>query len=436
MDAPNAKQQSKYLATLERLLAIEATAVKPALDQVSDSITAAVGAEKVDAFIYESATHTLVALGTSNTPMARQELALGLHRLPIVNGGRAVQVFETGQVYHCGHADSDTEELRGIREGLGIRSVLAVPVEIDGVRRGVLQVDSSRPMAFTDEDRTFLIAVANWVGMVMHRAELVERLTREAKEQTRRVVAEELVTIVAHDLRNYLTPLMSRVYTLRARAEREGRARDVAETEALAHSIHRLERLLSDLLDVARIEQGLFGVTRQPVNLAALAREAAAAMQTSEFLVQVRAPDSLIAAVDANRLRQALDNLLANARRHAPGSPVMLEVRHEAGNGNDRVVISIEDRGPGIAPEALPRLTERYVGGNGTNGLGIGLYLARSIADAHGGTLEVESTLNVGSTFRFILPLTTTDHANESAFPATRIGFSAMPASAEERSLR
>lgn len=397
--------QPRYLATLERLLAISATALKPALDEASDLIAAATNADKVDTFVHDQDTHTLVALGTSNTPMARLEVALGLDRLPIANGGRAVQVYETGVVFQHGQLDTDTEELLGIRESLGVRSTVCVPLIVDGVRRGAVQVDSARPEAFDDDDRAFLVAVTNWVGLVFHRSELVEQLTREAEKHARRLAAEEIVTVLAHDLRNHLSPLMNRVHALAHRAQRDRHAAYVDEANGITRRLVRLSDLLTDLLDVARLERGLFSLDRQTVDLGALAREAVATMESSSSSVQLRAADDVVVFVDAKRVRQALDNVLSNAARHATGSEVTVDVGSATRRGVAMAAVTVADRGPGIPADLLPRLTDPFVRGGTGRGLGIGLYLVRGIVDAHGGAIEIESTVGAGSTFRLLFPV-------------------------------
>lgn len=394
----------KLLATLGQLLAIQTTAIKPALDTASTLIAEALQADKVDTFLYDSTKQTLVAVGTSVTPMGQYQRAVGLDRLALANGGRTVEVFQTGQVYHNGRVDTDMEELRGIRVTLGVHSEIAVPLVIDGVRRGVLQADAARPHAFSEADAYFLQAVAHWVGMIIQRAELVEQLTREATQTARRLVAEELVTVLAHDIGNYLTPLLGRVQLLNRRAAREGRTREVQDAQLLQQGLERLQLLITDLLDVGRIEQGIFAVERQPVNLADLAREAAAALQTSQFRVDIQTPEELVVLVDPNRIRQAIENLLSNAHRHAPGSPARLLIETEQQHSTTWAILSVQDHGPGIAPEILPHLMNRFVRGGASGGLGIGLYLARSIAEAHGGKLEVASTLGQGTTFRLRVP--------------------------------
>ncbi len=397
---------AQLLVTLEGLLAIQATDTKSALNQASQLINDTLRADKADVFLYESAVDTLVAMGTSDTPMGRKEIALGLDRLAMSNGGNAVAVFQTGAPYLSGHVDQEPDELRGVKYALGIRSAVVVPLTVNGVRRGVLQVDTAQPDRFTEEDVRFLEAAANWVGLVLHRAELVERISQEAAERARSVAADELITILAHDLRAPLTALKGRVLMLQMRARQDGHQAYLQEAAAMQRATNRLERMIADLMDTARLEQGIFTLTPTVVDLAALARETAATLQTEGNEIVVRAPAALAAEVDPDRARQVLENLLENARRHSPqGVAVILEVGTEVHEDGNWAVVTVRDFGPGIAPELLPNIFARFAAGRGTKGLGLGLYLARGIAEAHGGTLTVSSSPGEGATFRFALPL-------------------------------
>src|SRR5215218_6837467 len=111
--------QDALLRTLECLFAIEATDLKTALREAANRVAESLAAEKVDAFLYDPAIDSLVAVGVSDTPLGQQEQALGLDRLPLTNGRRAVQVFQSGTSYRSGQVDQDPEELRGIIHGLG-----------------------------------------------------------------------------------------------------------------------------------------------------------------------------------------------------------------------------------------------------------------------------------------------------------------------------
>lgn len=399
---------ARLLSTLEQLLAIEATDLSAALDQACLLVAEALGADKVDALFHDPASDSLVATGTSQTPMGRRQHAIGLNRLPLANGGREVEVYLTGQRYATGHADQDPGQLRGMIEGLGIRSAIIVPLEVADVHRGVFLASSARPEYFREDDLRFLGAVSRWVGMVARQAELVQQLAADAREQGHRVAADDLISTVAHDLGNLLTPLKSRLDLLRRRAVREQRERDQRDVEAAVAAVDRLTTLTRDLLDSSRLEHGIFALDAQPTNLAELVRETCAALTTDEGLIRVGAPADLVAMVDTERIRQALENVLTNALKYAPpGTAVTVDMGTEASATEDEAwaVIVVADQGPGIPPELRSRLFERFARGPGSNGLGLGLYLASRVAAAHGGALTAEPHPAIGARFVLRIPL-------------------------------
>jgi two-component system OmpR family sensor kinase len=399
-----ATEENRLLTTLQRLLEIVPRDLDSALDAASLAVAEALRAEKVDAFLYEPSTATLVARGTAPTPLGRKQHALGLHRLPIANGGRMVEVFQAGTPRRASRVDRDTRELRGIRVGLGIRSEVSVPFEVAGERRGVLAAVSTAPEFFSDGDLRFLATVSRWVGMVAHRAELTENAASEATAQGRRAAAEELVTVLAHDFRNFLTPLRGRLELLGRRARREGLDRYLRDAEELISTVDRLDRLVRDLLDTARLKQGLFELTCEPVDLVELVRVAVAEFATSPGAVEVQATmDELVVSADSSRLRQVFENLLSNAMKVQPeGEPVQIVLD---ATSDGWATVTVVDRGPGIAPELIPHLFQRFTAGSESVGLGLGLYLARGITDAHGGSLEVDSRPGYGARLMVRLPL-------------------------------
>src|SRR5215210_679061 len=182
----------RLLQTLQRLLVIPSPELRPTLDQASTLVSEVLGADKVDVFLYEEASDSLVAMGTSDTPMGRRQHALGLNRQPLSNDGPAATVFRTGESRVTGAADRDPDELRGVVEALGVRSEIDVPLDVDGRRCGVLQADSSEPDRFSERDVRFLEAVAGWIGVLTHRAELMEQHKRDAVDQGRRGAGEEV----------------------------------------------------------------------------------------------------------------------------------------------------------------------------------------------------------------------------------------------------
>ena len=395
----------QLLRTLERLLAIRATDLPGALTEASQALAEALGADKFDALLHDPASDSLVALGVSDTPMGRRQRAIGMDRLPLANGGRLVEVYRTGTSYLTGRAEADPAVLRGFVEGLGVRSMLGVPLDIAGARRGVLHVASGEPERFGQADLAFLEAVAGWVGMVAHRAELIEQLTAAAAERARRATADELVAALAHDLRNPLQAVAGQLGMIRTRARREGHERNLEGAEAGLAALARVERLIGDLLDASRLEGGLFALSPRPVDLCALVAETVQELQTDGTPIAVHGPEEVPALVDPARLRQALGNLLANAVRHSPkGAPVEVAVATEAREDGAWATIAVRDGGPGIPAELRPRLFERFAAGPDSRGLGLGLYLARGIAEAHGGTLALDGTGPTGTTFQLALP--------------------------------
>ena len=410
MDRGGSLLSQRLLDVLEHLLQLPAGDLKATLSHVSDVIARASGADKVDAFLYDAPRDSLVAVGSSTQPLSMLQRQYGLDVLPLSNGGRAVQVFKSGETFLSGSADEDAEELPGIRHVLKVKSNLGVPLDVGGERRGMMMVASLQAEFFTAEDARFMETVARWVGVVAHRGQLAEQISRNAAEQGRRAGAEELITVLAHDLRNYISPLNMRLDVLRLRAQREDRADELRDLELLGRSIGRLAELVSDILDVSRLDQGVFHIQPQAIELGALVRDIVGAFGSAQHAIQVTVQqgDDIRVAGDPARLRQCLENVVANAIQKSPASAAIdIFVRRE--EREDRIrcaVVEVIDEGPGIPPGELPYLFERYrTGRAGQGGLGLGLYIAKRIAAVHGGDLTADSGPGKGARFTLMLPL-------------------------------
>ena len=158
---PAIPKGDRLLTTLQRLLKLSITSVGEAVHKTSQLVTQALEAEKVDVFLYDAQSQSLIAFGTSMTPMGSKEKEKGLDRLPLSNGGRVVEVYLTGQSYWTGQAHCDPHELTGMTEDLGIQSEIIVPLYVNGQRRGNLLASSSVPHFFTEQDLRFLEAVTH-----------------------------------------------------------------------------------------------------------------------------------------------------------------------------------------------------------------------------------------------------------------------------------
>jgi DNA-binding CsgD family transcriptional regulator len=261
MGAPPAPlHDDRLFDTLQQLLAIPAPGLRPALDQASSLVNTALRADKVDVFLYDPDTDSLVAMGTSATPLGQRQYQLGLNRQPLANGGSAARVFQTDQPYRTGQADQDPDQLRGVVQGLGVRSAMDVPLAVNGERRGVLQADATAPEHFTARDLRFLQAVAAWIGMVTERAELFERGLAQALQQGRLLAGEEVAR---------LTPRQREVAVCIAEGlsnEELAERLSITPGTAANHVEHMLDRLgLRSRTQIAvwAVERGLYRAGQQ-----------------------------------------------------------------------------------------------------------------------------------------------------------------------------
>src|SRR5262249_2634976 len=149
-------------------------------------------------------------------------------------------------------------------------------------------VASQQQDFFCSDDVRFAESIARWIGVVAHRAELVEGMAAAAVEAGRRAGAEELITTVAHELRNYVAPLDMRLALLERRAATAQRTNDADDLSTARKTLARLLALVSDILDVSRLEHGLFQLELQPVDVHELCNDVANVMATERHPIVVR----------------------------------------------------------------------------------------------------------------------------------------------------
>ncbi|HEX4208614.1 MAG TPA: GAF domain-containing sensor histidine kinase [Ktedonobacteraceae bacterium] len=402
---PEGSKSDELFQLLQNLLALPAMEVDETIYQTTQLITQAFHAEKVDVFLYDPGSQNLIAVGTSVTPMGIHEKNIGLDRISLAQGGRAVEVYLTEQSYWTGQTQHDPQELTGIKEELGIKSEMLVPLFVETKCRGVLFVSSSTPHSFEESDLRLLEAVANWVGIAIYRAELNANYAKELADHARRLEAEELLVVMAHDLHNYLTPLKGRLDLLRRRATRERQSSYARELEVINQSMLRLNRLVSDLLDIERLKQGMFALHCQSVNLVEIIESLVPIWDMPEHPIQVQAPVSVVVKADFDRIQQVIENLLSNATTHAdPGTPVQVVVAQTQRTNSLWALITITNQGPRLSPEQLERLFQPFSKGTRSQGLGLGLYISRRIAEAHQGTLTAQTEGEKAMRMTFSLP--------------------------------
>ncbi|HET9050062.1 MAG TPA: ATP-binding protein [Candidatus Dormibacteraeota bacterium] len=232
-----------------------------------------------------------------------------------------------------------------------------------------------------------------------------------ALEQTDRL-RRELLANVSHELRTPLGSILVGTTALEARPDLPADAR--GELSALSSEARRLARLVSDMLDLTRIEGGTLDLDLTDVDLVEAADAAVARLhrRTPDRVVRVESRDVPLEVVaDWDRLGQVLDNLLANADRHAPaGTPI--EVRITVG-ARSMAIVRVVDRGPGIPAELRDRVFDRFVRGPRTEtesdpGTGLGLAIVRGLVEAHGGRAWLEDPeAGEGARIAFSIPVRT-----------------------------
>jgi signal transduction histidine kinase len=236
---------------------------------------------------------------------------------------------------------------------------------------------------------------------------LIEEHVRRARAEDRIASRDEFLAIVSHDLRSPLDVIVINAALLSRHAPAdESGARLKRWAGNIAKSAGVMDRLLSDLLDVARLEGGEFRITKEERDVLSVVHEAVDAFTplavARGLRLDVEAPARPVrAAYDYDRVLQVLSNLLRNAIQFTPAGSIVVAVTLEP----DGVCLAVRDTGRGIADSQLERIFERFqqVKVADRQGLGLGLYISKRIVDAHGGRIWVESQVGRGTTFSFTL---------------------------------
>jgi signal transduction histidine kinase len=296
---------------------------------------------------------------------------------------------------------------------LGLRSELVAPLLLGARAVGMISVSRAQPDAFSDAERELITLLGRLVATAVQNIRAYEA-ERRTVEELRRLSAlrADFVSLVSHELRSPMASVIGSARTLQARWRELSPDQRQAFLGVIADETSRLSVLIGDVLDTSRIEAGTFGYTFSDVDVAALVREtvASAGLGQDEVALQAAVRDPLPhVRGDIDRLRQVLMNLIENAVKYSPAGE---EVRVDAyANGRD-VLVQVADHGPGIASENQRLIFEKFgrvSDGSAKPGTGLGLYIARSIAEAHGGSLVVRSAAGSGATFTLSLPAASGD---------------------------
>lgn len=295
-----------------------------------------------------------------------------------------------------------SERLAAIR-ALGIRAVLMLPVHAS---EGILGVIEFGAVAAEQPDAAMLQhlrSITDLVGQVVERRRAVQEAER---------FKDEFFALVSHELRTPLTSVIGYLDIVRAGEAGEINEEQRRYLDVIDRNTQRLLRLVGDLLFVAQVEAGAFSLERGPVGLDSIVRasvEAARPRADKQGVLLAAEVDPItMESGDADRLGQLVDNLISNAVKFTPsGGSVSVRLRQmEEGHA----LLEVADTGMGIPAADQERLFERFYRADAAArgsfpGIGLGLPICRAIAEGHGGSIEVESEVGRGATFRVELPL-------------------------------
>jgi PAS domain S-box-containing protein len=315
------------------------------------------------------------------------------------------------------------------RDTLGAESLLVVPMCVNARLVGLVRLDFAPGHTITAEEQTLAGAITKLTALVIDRARLwQDRAEARASELALREAnrrMDEFLGIASHEIKNPLASVKANVQLLARRLSRrrtEGlRIADLdrviqtarAQIDRIDGQVDRLNRLVDDLLDVSRVQNGKLELRPAPNDLAVIVRDAVAEQQlvwpirTISLQLPAETPIPILA--DADRTGQVVTNYLTNALKYSPTErPVEVTLRVEGAV----VRLLVRDEGQGLPPEEHARIWERFHRVEGINvqsgtgiGLGLGLHIARVIVERQGGQVGLESAPGKGSTFWFTLPL-------------------------------
>jgi signal transduction histidine kinase len=321
------------------------------------------------------------------------------------------EILRTGQLrYREDMSDARYPEEREFVE-LGLHARIAAPL-LQGPRAiGMVSLVRREAASFTEQELELVVLLGRLVASAVQNIRAYEA-ERSTVEELRRLSAlrADFVSLVSHELRAPMASIVGSAQTLRQRWRELTPDQRESFLALIGSETDRLSALVGDVLDTSRIEAGTFTYRFDDVDLAALVRDSVAGIALAQDEVNVSAdvPGELPRVRgDRDRLQQVLTNLLDNAVKFSPaGENVLVSAYRQ----DSRVRIDVADRGPGVPADQQRLIFEKFGRGNiagspGIPGTGLGLFIARSIAEAHGGTLEISSARGQGATFTLSLPI-------------------------------
>ena len=298
---------------------------------------------------------------------------------------------------------------------IGVRYGWQVPIifvtGIDSERSRILRAYASGAVDFIQkplEPEVIRSKVSVFVALYRANQRLVAEIDVRRRLQEALRAREDLLAVVAHDVRSPLSAVLIAANRIEQFAEDPARTKKAADS--IVRAVERLSRLVDDLLDLAKLEEGqLLSINRNDHDIVQLILSVSDLLEplasSGELTLAAEVSDPIHAMCDCDRVEQVLANLIGNAIKFTPaGGTIRLAARRTA----DEIIVSVSDTGTGIPEEQVPHLFERYWQAvpQRRQGVGLGLSIVKAIVDSHGGRVWVQTVAGTGSTFYFTLPVT------------------------------
>jgi predicted ATPase/signal transduction histidine kinase len=406
------RARASFLAEAGALLA-ESLDCERVLSLISEQIVQSL-ADWCEFDLYEGETICRKA-GTHIDPRKRRVLEELARRYPprldsphpsahVLRTGTPLLLRDISDEYIAEHS-VDAEHIRIIHE-LGVRSAMALPLRARERIVGVLTLSSATPRRYQTADLELAEELARRVAMAIDNAFLYHAARAAIR------LREEFLSVASHELRTPITSLLLSLDGLRVCCA-EGALDQAMLLDQLIRVVRqgrRLQRLVDDLLDTARLEGGQLQLAREraEIDLAELTREVIDRfrldLRRANCEVRLDAPTPVRGCWDQSRIDQVVSNLLANAIKFGQAQPIEIAVTQNGGHAR----LSVTDHGIGIDPTRIHSIFDRFVRGVSAShygGLGLGLYISRRIVELHGGTVAVRSQQGEGATFTVELPI-------------------------------
>ncbi|MFL5601039.1 MAG: PAS domain S-box protein [Gemmatimonadaceae bacterium] len=326
-----------------------------------------------------TARHPLIRVITTGEPVLEAEISSAFIRQSFAEAGQ-----------------------RAVVEALEPRSLICVPLVASGRPLGALTlVTSGSGRRFSIADLSLAVDIARRAAVVVEHA----RLYNEAQQATK--ARDDVLAVVAHDLRNPLNTV-SMAVSLMLESTPPERVQERRQVEIVRRAADRMNRMIQDLLDVKRMESGRLTIELKPEEPGSLINDTVDMLRPlaagTGIMLDTALDDDLPCVVaDAARIQQVLSNLVGNAVKFTPRNG-RITVSAERIDGEVR--FGVIDTGPGIPAEQVPHIFGRFWQARASDrrGIGLGLAIAKGIVEAHNGRIWVESHVGLGSTFYFTLP--------------------------------